>query len=89
MTTFELNGRSVSVHSPDDTPLLWVIRDEIGLAGTKFGCGIGFLRRLHGARGRTSDEIVHHPAWRRRRGEDHDDRRARSAGQASATNGMA
>ena len=42
MTTFELNGRSVSVHSPDDTPLLWVIREEIGLAGTKFGCGIGF-----------------------------------------------
>jgi isoquinoline 1-oxidoreductase alpha subunit len=42
MTTFELNGRSVSVHSPDDKPLLWVIRDEIGLAGTKFGCGIGF-----------------------------------------------
>jgi isoquinoline 1-oxidoreductase alpha subunit len=30
------------VHSPDDTPLLWVIRDEIGLTGTKFGCGIGF-----------------------------------------------
>ncbi|MGA7107143.1 MAG: (2Fe-2S)-binding protein [Terracidiphilus sp.] len=42
MTTFELNGRSVSVNSPDDTPLLWVIRDEVGLTGTKFGCGIGF-----------------------------------------------
>jgi len=40
MTTFNLNGRSVSVHSPDETPLLWVIRDEIGLTGTKFGCGI-------------------------------------------------
>ena len=42
MTTFELNGRTDSVHSPDDTPLLWVIRDELGLTGTKFGCGIGF-----------------------------------------------
>jgi len=42
MTTFEINGRTVSVHSPDDAPLLWVIRDEIGLTGTKFGCGIGF-----------------------------------------------
>jgi isoquinoline 1-oxidoreductase alpha subunit len=42
MTTFELNGRTVSVHSADDTPLLWVIRDELGLTGTKFGCGIGF-----------------------------------------------
>src|SRR5258708_37653754 len=42
MTTFDLNGRTVSAHSPDDTPLLWVIRDELGLTGTKFGCGIGF-----------------------------------------------
>jgi isoquinoline 1-oxidoreductase alpha subunit len=42
MTTFELNGRTVSAHSPDDTPLLWVIRDELSLTGTKFGCGIGF-----------------------------------------------
>jgi isoquinoline 1-oxidoreductase alpha subunit len=41
MTSFELNGRSVSVQSPDNTPLLWIIRDEIGLTGTKFGCGIG------------------------------------------------
>jgi isoquinoline 1-oxidoreductase alpha subunit len=41
MTTFQLNGRVVSVHSPNDAPLLWVIRDEIGLTGTKFGCGIG------------------------------------------------
>ena len=41
MTTFNLNGRNVSVRSPDDTPLLWVIRDEMGLTGTKFGCGIG------------------------------------------------
>ena len=41
MTTFELNGRTVSVDVDEDTPLLWVIRDEIGLKGTKFGCGIG------------------------------------------------
>jgi isoquinoline 1-oxidoreductase alpha subunit len=32
----------VSVHSPEDAPLLWVTRDELGLTGTKFGCGIGF-----------------------------------------------
>jgi len=41
MTTFHINGRAVSVRSPDYAPLLWVIRDEIGLMGTKFGCGIG------------------------------------------------
>ena len=41
MTTFALNGRTVSVDVDEDMPLLWVIRDEIGLKGTKFGCGIG------------------------------------------------
>ncbi|MCI3132746.1 (2Fe-2S)-binding protein [Phenylobacterium aquaticum] len=41
MTTFQLNGKSVTPKSPDDTPLLWVIRDEMGLTGSKFGCGIG------------------------------------------------
>jgi isoquinoline 1-oxidoreductase alpha subunit len=41
MTTFQLNGRTVSPTSPDDAPLLWVIRDEIGLKGSKFGCGVG------------------------------------------------
>jgi isoquinoline 1-oxidoreductase subunit alpha len=40
-TTFKLNGREVTVKGPDDSPLLWAIRDEIGLTGTKFGCGIG------------------------------------------------
>ena len=40
-TSFALNGRSVVSEAPGETPLLWVIRDEIGLKGTKFGCGIG------------------------------------------------
>jgi len=37
---FELNGKTVTSNSPPDTPLLWVIRDELKLKGTKFGCGI-------------------------------------------------
>ena len=41
MTAFKVNGRAVDVPLPDDTPLLWVLRDAIGLTGTKFGCGIG------------------------------------------------
>jgi isoquinoline 1-oxidoreductase alpha subunit len=41
MTSFQINGRAVTVDEEDDTPLLWVIRDVIGLTGTKFGCGIG------------------------------------------------
>ncbi|THD58137.1 (2Fe-2S)-binding protein [Phenylobacterium sp.] len=40
MATFQFNGRPVTPKSTDDTPLLWVIRDEIGLKGTKFGCGV-------------------------------------------------
>ena len=39
--TFQINGRSTSVDVLPDTPLLWVIRDTVGLKGTKFGCGVG------------------------------------------------
>ena len=38
-TKLKVNGRAVEVKSEADTPLLWVIRDEIGMTGTKFGCG--------------------------------------------------
>jgi len=38
---FELNGKSVSVKSPADTRLLWVLREELKLTGTRFGCGAG------------------------------------------------
>lgn len=37
--SFNLNGSTVNVQAEPDTPLLWVIRDEVGLTGTKFGCG--------------------------------------------------
>ena len=40
-TSFEINGRKVTIKAPDDSPLLWAIRDEVGLTGSKFGCGIG------------------------------------------------
>jgi len=35
-----INGTSVPVSASDDTPLLWVLRDHLGLTGTKFGCGM-------------------------------------------------
>ena len=41
MISFTINGSSYQVDAPDDMPLLWVIRDIIGLKGTKFGCGMG------------------------------------------------
>ena len=40
MIEFELNGKSVTSASEADTPLLWVVRDELKLKGTKYGCGI-------------------------------------------------
>ena len=40
MTAFTLNGKPVTSKSEADTPLLWVIRDELKLTGTKYGCGI-------------------------------------------------
>ena len=39
MTDFELNGKPIQVDAPDETPLLWILRDHLGLTGTKFGCG--------------------------------------------------
>jgi len=36
---FQVNGKAVQSQSESDTPLLWVLRDELGLTGTKFGCG--------------------------------------------------
>jgi isoquinoline 1-oxidoreductase alpha subunit len=41
MTAFRINGKEVAVDTSPDTPLLWVLRESVGLTGTKFGCGIG------------------------------------------------
>jgi isoquinoline 1-oxidoreductase subunit alpha len=40
VTRFRVNGKSQSVEADPGTPLLWVLRDHLGLTGTKFGCGI-------------------------------------------------
>ncbi len=39
--TFTLNGKPTTVDVPEGMPLLWVLRDVVGLTGTKYGCGIG------------------------------------------------
>lgn len=41
MVQFEVNGQPVQVEVAAETPLLWVLRENLGLRGTKFGCGIG------------------------------------------------
>ena len=40
MTTLKINGEDKTFEAPDDMPLLWVLRDVLGMTGTKFGCGI-------------------------------------------------
>ena len=40
MITLLVNGQSRQVNAPADMPLLWVLRDVLGMTGTKFGCGI-------------------------------------------------
>mgnify|MGYP006319219747 FL=1 len=40
MISFTLNGEPIQVDAPDDMPLLWVLRDKLGLTGTKYGCGM-------------------------------------------------
>jgi len=41
MITLSVNGKRYDVDVPDTMPLLWVVRDELNLTGTKFGCGVG------------------------------------------------
>jgi isoquinoline 1-oxidoreductase subunit alpha len=41
MAKLQVNGRPVDVDAPPETPLLWALRDTLGLTGTKYGCGIG------------------------------------------------
>ena len=48
MATLKINGEQKAFDAPDDMPLLWVLRDVLGMTGTKFGCGIP-MWRLHRA----------------------------------------
>ncbi|HTO13965.1 MAG TPA: (2Fe-2S)-binding protein [Candidatus Binatia bacterium] len=40
MARLNINGKTVDVNVPADTPLLWAIREQVGLTGTKYGCGV-------------------------------------------------
>ncbi|RSM86316.1 (2Fe-2S)-binding protein [Kibdelosporangium aridum] len=42
--SFTVNGKSVTVEAPADLPLLWVLRDKLGITGPKYGCGVGVCR---------------------------------------------
>ena len=40
MASLNVNGKSINVEVEPDTPLLWVLREQLGLTGTKYGCGV-------------------------------------------------
>jgi isoquinoline 1-oxidoreductase subunit alpha len=42
--TMTVNGKAVTVEAPADMPLLWVLRDKLGVTGPKYGCGVGVCR---------------------------------------------
>ncbi len=58
--TLTVNGQSRTLDIDPDTPLLWAIRETLGLTGTKFGCGIAAVRGVHRARQRQGRAVVHH-----------------------------
>ena len=49
MIKLKVNGVDQEFDGDPNMPLLWYVRDELGLPGTKYGCGAGAVRRLHGA----------------------------------------
>ena len=53
-----VNGRQREVHAEDDTPLLYVLRNHLGLKGTRFGCGAGPVRSLFRACRRPPDLLL-------------------------------
>ena len=56
-----INGERHEVDVPPEMPLLWVIRDVVGLTGTKYGCGIAALWCLHRPYRRGGDPLLHDP----------------------------
>lgn len=65
----QVNGKDVSFAGEPDTPLLWALREELGLTGTKFGCGIAACGacsvHVDGEIDRSSRSSWHLPDYRR------------------------
>ena len=72
MVSLYVNGKGYQADVDPDTPLLWVLRDTLGLTGTKYGCGIAQCGDGPHRRGR--DEVLLEAGQRGRCREDHDDR---------------
>ena len=66
MAKLNINGKTRDVQAEPDTPLLWVIREQVGLTGTKFGCGVaqcgggnGVTEESSSADGQLLSPIIH------------------------------
>ena len=75
MTKLSVNRKQYEVDADPNTPLLWVIRDDIGLTGTKFGCGVAQCGACTMHVERRGEAFVRYADEGRRRKGDHDDRR--------------
>ena len=64
MANLRVNGQERAFDGDPSMPLLWYLRDELGLTGTKFGCGVGAVRRLHRASRRRGRALLHHARCR-------------------------
>jgi aerobic-type carbon monoxide dehydrogenase small subunit (CoxS/CutS family) len=56
-----VNGKPYAIDADDDTPLLWILRDNLGLTGTKFGCGVGICGActvLEGTQGVRACQVI-------------------------------
>ena len=72
----EVNGADVTAVADDPAmPLLYFLRNDLGLHGPRFGCGLGRMRRLHGAHRRSGRTVVC-VSDRQRTRENHDTRRS-------------
>ena len=58
MANLRVNGQERAYDGDPSMPLLWYLRDELAMTGTKFGCGVGSVRRLHGASQRRSRALL-------------------------------
>ena len=67
MVRLNINGQDHNVDVDPDTPLLWALRDTLGLTGTKFGCGIAQCGALHRPYRRRRDALMLVPGERRGR----------------------
>ena len=73
----KINGRDHLVDVDGDTPLLWVLRDVLGMTGTKFGCGMALCGACTVHVDGVADAVLHHSDRQRRHGRGHDDRGGR------------